>query len=481
MTQLHALSALEQVAAMRRRELSPVELTEHYLERIDRHAAELGAFVTLSDDLARTEAKEAERRIIDEDAAALPPLLGLPLAFKDLHQVAGVRTTFGCKHFEHNVPTVNDWTVGLLRSAGVVTLGTTQAPEFGPTCYTETGVVVRPAVTPYDTSRYASGSSGGSAAAVAAGLEPAGHASDGAGSIRTPAAVCGLVGLKPTRGRVSGAPASAFVSWGTEGPLARSVTDAALLLDVMAQPSPRDIYPWHRSPDEPTFLSAVGRPPDRALRIARFDEPGLDITTDAEVVAVVDETSQLLEQLGHEVLPVDNPVPWDEPLLAAMLVIFAGGILTTISNLVPKEAWPTLQPFTRWCIEHGQTLAVGDYVTAQGAIAAATSKHLAALESFDVVLSPTSSAPAVPVGWFGAEGIENAGDRMLGWSAFTPWANFTGQPSMSLPMGTTRAGLPVGVQITAGRRGDDALLLSLAGQLEQAAPWHDRHPPQWKD
>lgn len=474
MTDLHDLTALEQRDALRAGETTATELLDHYLARIDRRGSELGAFVTLTEDLARSEAKEADARLARGEHDQ--PLLGLPLAFKDLHLVAGVRTTMGSAALTEHVAPVDGHVVGLLRRAGVVTVGTTQAPEFGPCCYTETDVVAQPAVTPYDTTRYASGSSGGAATAVAAGLLPFGHASDGAGSTRSPAAVCGLVGIKATRGRVSTAPTASFMSWGSEGPLARTVADAALLLDVMAEPPASDLYAL---PRDASFLVAAGRDPERPLRVLRYGDPGLGVEPDPEVLRAVDETASLLGDLGHEVVDGDNPWPWDEALLDAMLVVFGGGLGATVAATVPPERRELLRPYTRWCVELGAAKDAADHVAATALLARAASAHLAATAAYDVVLTPVSTQPAVPVGWFSERGVENEGRRMLGWSAFTPWANLTGQASLSLPLHVTPDGLPVGVQLTAARRGDDPLLVSLAAQVERAAPFAHRHPPQW--
>lgn len=477
MADLHDLTALEQRDAVRARDTSATELLDHYLARIDAHGEDLGAFVTLTEGLARSEAKRADEQLAKASPSdTLPPLLGLPLAFKDLHPVGGVRTTMGSAALTDLVPPADGHVVGLLRRAGVVTVGTTQAPEFGPTCYTETDVVARPAVTPYDTGRYASGSSGGSAAAVAAGLLPFAHASDGAGSTRSPAAVCGLVGIKATRGRVSLAPMSSFQSWGSEGPLGRTVADAALLLDVMAEPPASDLYGW---PRETSFLEAAGRDPERPLRVLRYSDPGLGIDVHPEVRRSVDDAAALLSSLGHEVVDAANPYPFDDSLLEAMLVVFGAGLQATVAMMIPADRRHLLRPYTTWCVELGASKTAADYVLATGMLARAASIHLAAAAPYDVVLTPVSTQPAVPVGWFSQDGVEHEGRRMLGWSAFTPWANLTGQASLSLPLHVTPEGLPIGVQLTASRHGDDSLLISLAGQLERAAPFAHKHPPQW--
>jgi amidase len=477
-TALHDLTALEQRDALRRREVRATELLDHYLERTYRYGGELGAFVRITEDLARTEAKLADEQLdaSREGGLDLPPLLGLPLAFKDLHPVAGVPTQGCCAGIPELVPDVDGHVVGLLRAAGVVTVGTTQAPEFGPTCYTESAVVDRPAVTPYAIGRYASGSSGGSAAAVAAGLLPFGHASDGAGSTRTPTAVCGLVGIKATRGLVSMGASSSFRSWGSEGPLGRTVVDAALLLDVMAQPPAGDLY---GAPAEGSFVEAARRDPGRRLRVLRYADPGLDLVVDPEVRGPLDDAARLLGDLGHEVVEGANPWPFDEGLLAAMITVMGASVQAGVAALVPPGRRHLLRPYTAWLVAQGESRSAADYIAADALLARAAAAHLTAVSSYDVVLSPTTTQPAVPVGWFSELGVEEEGRRMLGWSAFTPWANMTGQPAVSLPVHVTESGLPVGVQLTAARRGDDALLVSLAGQVERAAPFAQRHPPQW--
>ena len=372
------------------------------------------------------------------------------------------------------VPPEDGKVVGLLRQAGVVTVGTTHAPELGPTCFTHSAVVDRPAVTPYDTGRYASGSSGGTAAAVAAGLLPFGHASDGAGSTRTPAAVCGLVGFKPSRGVLS-PPATGFLSLGIEGPITRTVADAALLLDVMAHVFPGDLYGRTVSG---SFLDRLAEPPT-GLRVLRYDDSGLG-DVDPACTAAVDEAERLLTDLGHEVVTAPNPVPWDEPLRAAMRTAFSVATSAGAARIATTPAaQDLLHPYTRHCVETAAHLTAADYALAQATLATATSRLLELTAPFDLCLTPTSAAPAVPVGWFSEEGDgEPCANRMLAWSAFTPWANFAGQPAVSLPLHVTPAGLPVGAHLI-GRPGADLLVLQVAAAVEAAAPFAHRHPPQW--
>ncbi|MBO0847488.1 MAG: amidase, partial [Nocardioides sp.] len=227
MTQLHDLTALEQGDAVRRGEVSPRELASYYLDRAD----DVGAFVTRTPELAL---ERADSLLPVPEGAA--PLYGVPTAIKDLNLTAGIRTTFGSAAFADFVPTKSDAVAEAIEAAGMVSLGKTNTPEFGSPCYTEPDVAP-PAVTPWDHARMAGGSSGGAGAAVAAGLVPVAQGSDGGGSIRIPASCCGLVGLKPTRGRISGYPMYGEITGlATAGTLARTVRDAAALLDVMAGP-----------------------------------------------------------------------------------------------------------------------------------------------------------------------------------------------------------------------------------------------------
>ncbi|MCW2545074.1 MAG: hypothetical protein JWM40_2626 [Frankiales bacterium] len=461
MTQLHDLTAGQQLAELRARTISSVDLTEHYLDRVMRLDEQLGAFVEITAELAHHEALAADTELARGSSL---PLLGIPLAYKDLFAVAGVRATLGSRAIDI-VPTVNGHTVGLLRAAGAVTLGTTHAPELGPTCFTQSDVVGRPAVTPFDTSRYASGSSGGAAAAVAAGLLPFAHGSDGAGSLRTPAAVCGLVGVKPSRGVLRGAPG--FLSWSTEGPLARSVADAALLLDVMASPS--DLYGLPMS----GFSAALATPLREPLRVFAFTDSGLSDVEPA-LLDVHSAAVAVLRGLGHEVVEGDNPVPWSDELIHHLTVIVTSSVASAAAQMGDPAL---LQPYTRFCLERARAFSAAEFAAAQGALALAAATTLSSFSSVDVVLSPVTSASARPIGWFEEEGEgEECGRRMLDWSAFTPWANLTGQPALSLPFDLVD-GVPAGIQLTAAP-GADLLLLRVAAQLEQARPF-GHHPPQW--
>jgi amidase len=470
--ELHDLTALEQAAAVRAREVSSLELTDHYLARIDKLSDTVGAFITVTANLAREQA-----RALDDDVRRgelRSPLHGVPVPVKDLNLTAGVRTTFGSTVFADSVPEVDDYVVSLLRDAGTVLLGKTNTPEFGLPCYCENGVAP-PARTPWDLDRMAGGSSGGAAAAVAAGLAPVAHGNDGGGSIRIPASCCGLVGLKPSRGRVSGGPIKGDVSGlPVEGVLARTVRDAAAVLDVMAVPMPGDPAWAPPLPPGETFLSHADRPPGR-LRVGRFATPVIaDATVHPEVLAAYEEASRLLESLGHDVEDVALPFP---PSVVGLFET----VWTVLATLMPvdpaREA--ELQPLTRHLRERGRSVDGSTFALAAIGLQVIARQVIVAASTYDVLLSPTLAQPPLPIG-----AIRNEADPARDFEdnkRFTPFTalfNLTGQPAMSLPLGSTADGLPIGVML-AGRPAGDAALLAVAVQVEAAAPWHHRRPPCW--
>jgi amidase len=462
-SELHDLTALEQGDAVRRGEASPRELAEHYAARAD----EVGAFVTRTPDLA-----------LDRAAALLPvpadagPLYGVPTAIKDLNLTAGVRTTFGSAAYADFVPEISDGVTLSIEGAGMVSLGKTNTPEFGSPCYTEPEVAP-PAVTPWDPTRMAGGSSGGAAAAVAAGLVPVAQGSDGGGSIRIPASCCGLVGLKPTRGRISGFPMYGEITGlATAGSLGRTVRDAAAMLDVLAGRRPGDPA-WAPPPSE-TFLSACDRPP-RQLRIARFAEPVIaDAEVDPECRKAWEDASALLASLGHEVEDIAVPMPRE----AVPTFETCWAVLTALSPVTPEQE-NLLRPLTRWLGDWGRRVSGPEFGLALGAMRRYAADCLTALAAYDAVLTPTLAVPPLPVGAL-RDDDDPAAD-FEAQKAFTPWTsawNVTGMPAVSLPLHRTPAGLPVGVMI-AVRPAEEELMLSLATQVEAAAPWSDLHPPGW--
>jgi amidase len=474
MTQIHELTAIELAAAIRAKELSPVSVTDHYLRRTAKLNDQVGAFYTVTAELAAEQALAAEKAVAEAaDPADLPPLTGVPIPIKDLNQVAGVRQTFGSLAYENNVPQGDDYVVTRLKDAGVVITGKTSTPEFGLPCYTETKIGP-PARTPWDLSRSAGGSSGGAAAAVSAGLAPAAQGSDGAGSIRIPSSVCGLFGIKPSRGRISGGPlVPDLLGFGVDGPLTRTVADAALLLDVMTGNYPGDMYTQPPLRPGETFLGYASRPPGR-LRIGRTLQnpvPGADVHPDC--VAAYEDASRLLAGLGHEV--EDIAMPLGEDIVPFFEIIYYA--YATLTPVDPSQEH-ILLPLTRYLRERGRATAAPDFIFAQAYMQFVTRPAIAALAAYDAILTPTLARPPVPVGYFDEVDPAENFERQ---KRFTPWTaiyNVSGLPAVNVPLHWTAEGLPIGVML-AGRMGDEGPLISLSAQLEQARPWKDRHPPLW--
>ena len=475
MAELHDLTALEQARAIRRREISSVELTEHYRERSDARADDVGAFITRTDDLALEQARAADARVAAADAhESLGPLFGTVVPAKDLNFVAGVRCTLGSVTYDLR-PYGDDNVVTRMRQGGLVISGTTNTPEFGLPCYTE-NEVAPPARTPWDLRRSAGGSSGGAAAAVSAGLASAAQGSDGGGSIRIPASVTGLVGIKPARGRISNGPLRDPVGeLPHQGVLARTVRDAAALLDVLAEPFPDD--PFVAVAIEGTFLDAAEREPGR-LRIGRYATPVIaETTVHPACLAAYEEASRLLERLGHDVEDVAPPfTPAEVPAFESVWSVLA--LLTP----VPPEDEERLLPLTRWLRERGRQVTGIELAQAVSTMRILSRAAITATAAYDVVLTPTLAQPPALVGSI-RDDADPAGD-FAAQKRFTPFTapyNVTGQPAVSVPLhwaeidGVT---LPIGVQLV-GRPADEPTLISLAAQLEEAAPWAVRRPPIW--
>ena len=476
MTQLHDLTALEQGELIGTGKLSPVELTDHYLERTERLNTTLGAFVTVTPELARKQAAEAEAEAgaARREGRRLSPLHGVPVPVKDLVFVAGVRATQGSAVSAEHVPTVDDHVVTRLRAAGTIMTGKTNTPEYGLPCYTE-NKVAPPARTPWDLERSAGGSSGGAAAAVAAGLAPVAHASDGGGSIRIPASVCGLFGIKPSRGRVSSGPVNHDISGlSSNGPLARTVADAAALLDVLAGPMPGDSFTAPALPAGETFLDHAGREPGQ-LRIAVLTKPPVPgVVLHPDCLAATENTAELLTGLGHHAEPLE--LPTDGTLRQVFEQVWA--VMAT-QHPVPPEQEELLMPLTQHLRAKGRNVSGPDFATALYVFRLVAGRIAALQEHYDVILTPTLAQPPSLIG-----GLRNDADPQQEFdnlAAFTPFTalyNATGQPAVNLPLHWNAAGLPIGVML-AGRYGEESTLISLAAQLERARPWADRKPEVW--
>lgn len=452
MTELHDLDAHDLAATISSGEVSCVEVTRHFLDRID--GEQLGAFVTVTPE--RALGRAAELDALDEK----PPFAGVPTAFKDLNSTAGVRTTMGSALMAENVPDHNDHVVDLIEAAGFVSLGKTNTPEFGLSSYTDNDVV-GPARCPADPDRNAGGSSGGAAAAVGAHLLPWAPGSDGGGSIRIPASCCGVIGLKPSRGRIGSGPDSPqWNGLATNGVLARSVRDVAAVLDLLARPVPGSSRVWP-APATP-FAELVVRDPG-ALRIATWTDPHLDfVEASPGSVAAVEAARETLTAAGHEVVEIANP--WPAELEPQFNVVWSAGMA---SVPLPPEAIPALRPNTRYWYERGGRASAPELAAAMSFLELTTGAVNASLAEFDLFLTPTLALPPQPNEWFNESG-DPAEDhrRELLFTPYTALMNMSGQPAVSVP-GHVHDGLPVGVML-AGHVGADALVLQATAQLLSA-------------
>jgi amidase len=476
MAELHDLTAVGAAAAIRAGEVSPTQLVEHYLDRIERLDSQIGAFVTVTADAARAQAKQADAELMS--GTDLPPLHGVPIAIKDLNLTAGVPTKFGSALFAEFVPPVDDHIVTLLRRAGTISLGKTATPEFGLPCYTETDIGP-PARTPWDTTCLAGGSSGGAGAAVASGFVPIAQGSDGGGSIRIPASLNGLFGMKTSRGRISRGPLDADSSGlSVLGPLARTVRDAAAFLDVTAAPQLGDAHWAPPLPPGESYLAWCDRDPGR-LRIGRYISPPIPgAQIDDECRIAWEDASVLLESLGHEVVDIDMPIPAETiPAFETVWSVASHG-----APIDPaREA--ELRPLTRYLRARGRAISAPEYTAALGMLSMLSRRAIIATAQCDAVLTPTLAQPPRPIGWFCGTAqapIDPAEDfeRQKMFTPFTAVYNATGQPAVNLPLHWTSAGLPIGVMLV-GRPAGEAALFALSAQIEAALPWSDRHPAIW--
>ncbi|MBW4463889.1 MAG: amidase [Pegethrix bostrychoides GSE-TBD4-15B] len=465
-TDLAFTPALEQAHLIRTGQVSPLELTQLYLDRIESLDSQLGSFVTVTAELAIADAKsKTERlvRVMANDSHDLPPFFGVPIAIKDLTAVQGVRCLYGSLAMAQHISAHDDAVITRLKQAGFVILGKTTVSELGSLPYSEP-VGMPPARNPWNLSHTPGGSSGGAAAAVAAGLSPVAQGSDGGGSVRGPAFCCGLVGLKPARGRISAAPLGDHQSGiGTQGILAHTVTDAAALLDVMAGTVTGDPY-WLSNPAQPflqTVLQTVQTPPP-PCRIAYSTEIPPIAQADADCAEAVLETARRLENLGHYLEPA---CPDFTGLVEPFLVVWRAGV--SMAGLPPAA----LSPFNAWLLS--QPDSSGDYLRAVATMQILSRQIVAFFQDYDALLLPVYLHPAIQVSEWGNLLPAEALQQIIKWIAPCPPANATGQPAIALPTGLTTQGLPLGIQLV-GRPADEATILALAAQLMAAYPWQHR-------
>ncbi len=450
-------------------EVTPKEVLEAAIGRLEAVNPEINAVVHQMYD-------EAERAI----AAGLPagPLSGVPFLLKDLVLYEGQPTGYGSRLYDGFVAGHDSTITARYRAAGLVVFGKTNTPEMGLAATTEP-IRFGPTRNPWNLERTAGGSSGGSTAAVAAGVLPAAHATDGGGSIRIPASACGLVGLKPTRSRNPAGP-DAGEGWSglSCGHVASlTVRDSAAFLD--ATHGPEAGAPYHAPPPAGLFLAEVGADPGR-LRVGYSTVAPNGVAVDAECVAAVEAAAKLLAGLGHEVAEAAPEYDFAEAI-QHMAVIWAANTWANTAlryEALGREPDGSGLENVTWIIaRRGLEATAADYARALQVVHGLGRAFARFHDTHDIHLTPTLAQPPVPLG--NIDMMETDADRylenMLKFMPFTPQINATGQPAITLPLHQSADGLPIGVQFV-GRFGDEATLLRLAGQLEQTCPWADRRP-----
>jgi amidase len=446
-----------------KKDVKPREIAEFFIRRVEQLNPQLGAFITIAAERALADAARLENAHAREIAKM--PLYGVPYSIKDLTWTRDIRTTMGSKNYEHFMPPADAEITVRMRNAGGILLGKTATPEFGGRPTTEGGLCP-PARNPWNPAHTAGGSSGGAAAAIAAGMGAVAEGSDGGGSIRIPSSCCGVVGLKPSRGRLTFAPVygEAWAGLATSGPIARSVRDAAMFLDVLAGPVVGDPY-WAPPPTKP-FSAALAKLPAK-LRLAAISESAIG-AVDSEVKAAFDSALKTFQELGHTVEPIKL-----DP--AAMLLEVADLVIAACISSVPVAKPELMDPVVRASWERGQRISAREYITAATQMHNISREIVQALAPYDGLLTPTLTRPAVMLGTLPSDPSRGL-EEIFQWLPFTFPFNATGQPAFSLPNGFSSAGLPIGLQIV-GRQNDESGIIALAAQWEQARPWKDKHPP----
>jgi len=393
------------------------------------------------------------------------PMFGVPYSVKDLNWTKDIKTSMGSKNYEKFMPPADDEVVIKLRNAGGILLDKTTTPEFGGRPTTEGGLCP-PARNPWNLEHTAGGSSGGAGSAVAAGLGPLAQGSDGGGSIRIPSACCGLVGIKPSRGRISMSPVAgeAWAGFATFGPMARSVRDAATMLDVMHGNVVGDPY-W--APEPITSFKAAVEIPPKHMRIGMISKTSL-VKVDPETIAALESAAKSFEEMGHRVEPIScDPGGRMRDIVMALICAGVGS--------VPVFDVNQMDPVVRELWETGQKMTAAQYIGIVTQMHNMSREIVQELAPYDAVISPVTSRPAVRLGTLPSHPSKYL-TELPEWIPFTFAFNATGQPALSVPNGFSKAGLPLAMQIV-GRQTDEVTIIGLAAQFEKARPWKDKHPP----
>jgi amidase len=456
--------ALEQAQLIRTKQLSPLELTQLYLDRIETLDPKLGSYFTVTSELALADAQAKTEQLATTDPDTLPPFFGIPISIKDLTAVADMPCSYGVAALRDKLPSHDRAVVTRIKQGGFVLLGKTATSQLGSLPFTEPAGFP-PTRNPWNLDYSPGGSSGGASAALSAGLCAIAQASDGGGSLRGPAACCGLVGIKPARGRVSLAPLGDCVNGLlTHGAITRTVADAAAMLDLISGYVPGDPY-WLPDP-EPSFLAHATAKTVKPLRIAfatKIDPIGEAAPSGQQAVL---DTVQHLEEMGHAIEQISLDLT---DLLQPLTAIWVSGV--SFSGM-PKEI---LQPINQWFLERGQQVTSGQYLQAVAQMQMFSRRIVASLEQYDALVLPVFMSPTIRVGEWANLSPEEILHKSFEWVAPCPLFNATGQPAIVIPAGFS-AGLPVGVQLV-GRPAGEAPLFTLAAQLEAAHPWIQYRPP----
>ncbi len=449
-------SAVDLVEKLRGGEVKPYEVVEYCFEKIEELNPKINAFVTLNDRAVE------EARSVNVNS----PLAGLPIAVKDNVETKGIRTTYGSKLYENYVPAEDAVIVERLKKAGAIVIGKTNIPEFALIAYTD-NPLFGATRNPWDLSRTVGGSSGGSAAAVAANMVPVATGNDGGGSIRIPASFCGLFGFKPSFGRIPAYPSlPIFIDLACEGFLTRYVEDTALLLDVVKGRDSRDM---NSLPDDGvSYLKALDEELDE-VRIAFSPNLGYAIV-EPEVEEIVRKAAFRLEKYGS-VEEVNLNVPNLEAELVTKVVLEVATFMGDRLEEWKKIAYPAYLGF----LALAESMGYREYIRITERKMELWKALRPIFEEYDFLITPTVAVPPFELGNIGVSEIAGKTATPIGWMPFTYPFNFTGQPAASLPAGFTKDGLPVGMQIV-GRHYEDVAVLRISKAFQTIQPWQDKKP-----
>ena len=454
------------------KQLSPVELTEGYLERIETLNPRLNAFLTVTADEALQAAREAEAAVMRGDE--LGPLHGILTSIKDLEPTRGIRTTRGSLVYKDSVPDHDGLVVERTKAAGGIILGKTNTPEFGTSGTTENrlGDDCR---NPWNTERVSGGSSGGAGASVASGMNPIAQGSDGGGSIRIPAAFCGIYGIKATQGRVprlhAGLDSWNPVNFSCVGPMTRTVRDAAIFLQVMSGPHPE--AELGTLPTGPPDFTASLEQGVKGLRIAWSPDLG-SIPVDPEVRETAERSAHVFEELGASVEPAEFEVDLEDLRLSVGKLSDATFYFKN-SELLEDKA-DLLTPYVQENFEKGKNFTGAQYYQALCKLEEYRAYAARFFTQYDLLMTPTLAVPAFPCGEYPGQIDGKEVERRQGYTPFTALFNWSGNPAASVPCGFSSDGLPIGLHIV-GRREDEAAVLRASAAFENARPWADKLPP----